>query len=591
MIRPVPLALFFVASFSTAAGAAHAGQDEEETGPPSCVACHSDPARITPEGLEIARKMELDVHAAAGLSCHDCHGGDPAPSRAADPDGAHAGMHFAGIPPRTEIPAFCGRCHSDPVFMRRFRPAIRVDQVEEYGTSGHGLALARGDTQVATCVDCHGTHGIVAAGHSDSPVYPTHVAETCGRCHSDPARMAGRTLPDGRPLSTGQQAAWQRSVHAAALLERGDLTAPTCNDCHGNHGAVPPGVESITYVCGQCHGREAELFRQSPKFAGFVEHNEMLAEEEEKGCAACHEPAEPAAAYTRVATFTECTTCHGNHAVIRPSMAMLAPLPPVPCAFCHEPLGDDPSVVPEPVQKQQHYDAVKADLLARAALRGLEGAGRFDWLLEEARRLPDHVEGEAEGGGLHLRPEFQRLFEKLRLGSSRFAYRDPARGADVEEAVVSCDGCHAAQPALASAPVGLDASRALLAAFQELAALTARAERIVLQARRGGVETKEAMAAIDHAVDAQISLQVLVHTFSAAPGSPFQTKHAEGLQHARAALDSGQGALDELAFRRRGLAMSLVVILAVLVALGMKIRQISARAEEAEPAADPRGRA
>ena len=75
-----------------------------------------------------------------------------------------------------------------------------------------------------------------------------------------------------------QLARWQQSVHARALVERGDLSAPTCNDCHGNHGAMPPGVESVTFVCGQCHGREASLFRASAKHEGFVAHNEMFRE-------------------------------------------------------------------------------------------------------------------------------------------------------------------------------------------------------------------------------------------------------------------------------------------------------------------------
>ena len=42
----------------------------------------------------------------------------------------------------------------------------------------------------------------------------------------------------------------------------------------------------------------------------------------------------------------------------------------------------------------------------------------------------------------------------------------------------------------------------------------------------------------------------------------------------RPALQAGQHSLDELAYRRRGLFVALGVILAALVALALKIRQI-----------------
>ena len=43
-------------------------------------------------------------------------------------------------------------------------------------------------------------------------------------------------------------------------MDKGDLSAPTCNNCHGNHGAVPPQVGSVANACGTCHGKIAKLF-------------------------------------------------------------------------------------------------------------------------------------------------------------------------------------------------------------------------------------------------------------------------------------------------------------------------------------------
>ena len=105
-----------------------------------------------------------------------------------------------------------------------------------------------------------------------------------------------------------------------------------------------------------------------------------------------------------------------------------------------------------------------------------------------------------------------------------------------------------------------------------------------LAAQRGGVQTSDAAEQIDGAVDTQIELEVLLHQFATGEDSSFVAKYKEGLEHADAALGAGQGALGELAFRRRGLAISLIIILLVLIGLGLKIRQLSdRRTDEPEP--------
>jgi len=545
----------------------------------SCTTCHADASLFSGDAARIVASFRADVHAEVGLSCQDCHGGNPDPALAADPSAMDPGFKanpYRCAPARQDIPAFCGRCHSNPAYMKRFRPDMRVDQEREYWTSRHGQALAHGDLKVATCIDCHTVHGILRVNDPRSPVYPKHVAETCRACHGDAKRMAGYKLPDGRPLPINQYALWRQSVHAQALLEREDLSAPTCNDCHGNHGATPPGVGSVAFVCGQCHGREADLFRASPKHESFAKHNDLLAGAGDAGCAACHEPPEPQAALKTVHGFAECTTCHTNHAVVRPTVAMLSRLPETPCAFCHEGSGPLAKAVPEPPAKQQHYQQMKAALLAAAERQGLRGDERFDWLVDQALALPTHnlTEG-AAAGSPKLRPEFERLFTKFRIGKVRFTYDDPATGKPARAAVVRCADCHSPSPALTGDPVGLRTGEAMLAGMRELTALTARGERILLQARRGGVETRKALQEIDGAVDDQIELEVLVHSFSTAPGGAFVKKQQEGIGHARAALAAGQQALDELAYRRRGLGVSLVLIVMLLIGLGLKIREIS----------------
>jgi hypothetical protein len=550
-------------------------------GATSCIACHGDPASFDAAERAVVDTFRVDVHAGVGLSCQDCHGGNPDPALSDDADAAmsatFAANPFRGAPARKDIPHFCGRCHSDAVFMKRFKPDPRIDQETEYATSFHGRGLARGDARVATCVDCHGSHGILPPTDARSPVYPTHVAETCRRCHADPARMKGSFLPDGRPLPVDQYDRWRRSVHATALLERGDLSAPTCNDCHGNHGATPPGVEGVAFVCGQCHGREADLFRGSRKHAGFVKHDALMTESGSTACGDCHGAGEPQSNVKNVHGFTECAICHDNHAVIRPTMALLGGLPETPCAFCHEGPSPPAEEANEPERIRRHYIQLRDALLAQAETLGLVGTDRFDWLVDRVQQLPTHTlsSTDRDSTKLELRPEFARLFQKFRIGKTTYSYHDPALGKDVVASVRTCTVCHGEKPELAEEPVGFETSRKYLRDMEDLTALTARAERTLLAARRGGVEVRGSLSDLDQAVNSQIELEVLVHGFDADSTGAFAKKHAEGMHYAAAALSGGRSGLREIAHRRRGLGVSLVFIALTLTGIGLKIRAVS----------------
>ena len=166
------------------------------------------------EGTPIADEHTLanDLHWKKGLRCHDCHGGSPTldnfKNHRDDPT-------FRSARSRELIPTLCGHCHSDIAYMRKYNPSARTDQEAEYWTSGHGRRLKasiegkkpEADPAVATCVDCHGGHGILAVKDSNSPVEPTHVAKTCARCHTDEKRMANRTY-NGHPIGTHQYPQW-----------------------------------------------------------------------------------------------------------------------------------------------------------------------------------------------------------------------------------------------------------------------------------------------------------------------------------------------------------------------------------------------
>lgn len=552
----------------------------------SCVACHGDAELFEEDDLAIVSGVGNDVHASLGLSCHDCHGGNPDPELFEDfgeaMDEAWGENPYRGAPTASDVPAMCGRCHSDASVMRRYNPAARVDQELEYRSSHHGQGLAAGNDRVATCTSCHGVHGIRAIADPASPVYATRVALTCASCHGDAEHMAGSTLADGTPMPVDQFERWSVSVHAEAMFAREDLSAPTCNDCHGNHGAAPPGLDSVNLVCGQCHGREAEIFRRSVKPAKFLSHNEYLADAEGEGCAACHEAPEPQAELTHMPFFGECSVCHGNHGVIRPSVALLSPLPETPCVFCHEGTSGPVLEVHDAPGAASHYEQELGRLLGEAAGLDLDAEALFDWLVDEAQLLPHHTTAgnAAAGTGLVRRPEFDRLFTKFRIGRTSYSHTDPRTGEVTRTSIVRCERCHASSEVIGEDAAGLTMAAEMLDRMRELTTRTAEAERVLLAARRGGVETRDALVQIDQAVDARIGLDVLLHSFSVE--GEFSDAYEEGIARADEAMVAGLAALDELAARRNGLALSLLVILVVLVALGLKIRELSARQRAVE---------
>ena len=265
----------------------------------SCLDCHAaldPPLQVSPESFG------QDIHAQKGLTCTSCHGGDPSSMDPTVSMSRAAG--FRGKIRRGEIPALCARCHSDAAYIRQFNPSLRTDQFSQYQTSIHGKRLARGDTKVAVCADCHRVHDIRPASDARSTVHPLNLAETCARCHSNSEHMKGYSI------LTDQFAGYAASVHREALVVRGDLSAPTCATCHGNHGAAPPGVASVEFVCSTCHVFQAQLFDSSPHKAPF----------EAMGLPAC-------------------VTCHSNHRIEHPTDAMIGMGSESTCVKCHSP-GD-----------------------------------------------------------------------------------------------------------------------------------------------------------------------------------------------------------------------------------------------------------
>jgi hypothetical protein len=177
----------------------------------------------------------------------------------------------------------------------------------------------------------------------------------------------------GYDIPTDQLEQYRSSVHRQRLVEAGDVSAPTCNDCHGNHGAAPPGVAWVGNVCGQCHATMGELFRES-------RHAELFTMLGVPGCA----------------------TCHGNHAITEATTEFLGATDGTACAQCHAP--DDPGGV---VAQQM-----------RTLIDSLDAR------LDSARHLLEH----AENNGMEVS---QALFELEAANNARIGARAAVHGFDL----------------------------------------------------------------------------------------------------------------------------------------------------------------
>ena len=327
------MALLLVGSFL---GAAHAWAQAPADG---CVSCHA--ALPQSELSSPVTALRTDVHNERGFRCVDCHGGDPTTqdkARAKDP-----ARGYRGKPRGTHIVATCARCHSDASLMRKFAPAGRVDQAAEFATSLHGIRLAKGDENVATCVSCHHAHGVRRVKDARSPVFPTNVSVLCASCHSNAEHMKGYTSSAGSSIPTNQRDEYDKSVHSAALTKQNDLSAPTCNDCHGNHGAAPPGVGAISNVCGTCHAVFAAKFATSA-------HSQIF--------------------------DRACIECHGNHAVLTTSDEMIGTSKDTLCFTCHEGADDAGAIAAgrmrTSIENLKASLASNSDLIARVRNAGME---------------------------------------------------------------------------------------------------------------------------------------------------------------------------------------------------------------------------
>src|SRR4051794_26402649 len=194
------------------AGTAHA--------PLACSQCHLKHDDY-PHPANIAKPACASCHTQAGQDyAQSIHGQQAAKGNAAAPEcstchqSSHEVLKPHSVEFRKNVPDTCGMCH---------------DKVAgDYKTSIHGKAIASGQMNAAVCTDCHGEHKILAKTNTASPVFGSHLRDTCGQCHGNVALARRFGMPADR-LTT-----FDASFHGLAA-KGGAQTVANCASCHGVH--------------------------------------------------------------------------------------------------------------------------------------------------------------------------------------------------------------------------------------------------------------------------------------------------------------------------------------------------------------------
>jgi formate dehydrogenase gamma subunit len=293
-------AVLFAAIFLALNGPLAIASAAEQIKNSACLECHADKTltKTNAAGKEVSlfvdvAKLQASVHKTN--TCASCH---------ADLTTKHPDDNLPAKP------ANCKACHET--------------QSESYGASVHGLALAKGRKDSATCSDCHDGHTILPPTSPDSPLHFSRLAATCGACHEQAAKEV------------------EESVHGKAVAA-GHREAPTCTDCHSEHkiealknsSAMKISVE----VCSRCHASERMNTKYNlppDRVKTFFDSYHGLAAQYGSTLAA------------------NCASCHGVHKILPsadPRSSIYKTNLVVTCGKCH------PGATENFAQSKVHVDA------------------------------------------------------------------------------------------------------------------------------------------------------------------------------------------------------------------------------------------
>ncbi|MDI1247140.1 MAG: cytochrome C [Rhodoferax sp.] len=192
-------------------------------------------------------KFAQGVH--AKMTCVACHAdikdnAEKANAHAKDPALKLAKVDCAGCHQQLwEDAQKAGTAQTKP------RLELVVKNIDAYKTSFHARPNADDKTKPnASCDNCHDTHSFNVPAKK-TPQYDQWrlgIATNCGSCHED------------------QLDAYSGSVHGKEVLEKKNVKAAVCTDCHSTHAITSSSADpfklAVTDQCGSCHEENLKTY-------------------------------------------------------------------------------------------------------------------------------------------------------------------------------------------------------------------------------------------------------------------------------------------------------------------------------------------
>ena len=217
---------------------------EEQSKNAICLSCHGDPeaaietvdangkTRVLP--VVDGERFSKGVH--SDLTCTTCH------TNILSQFGPHK-KSGAGKPN-------CEACHErlweqtkkEGLTKEKARLGIVVQNIEAYRKSFHARPNAHDPSRPnATCNDCHAAHyfNVPPQGTSKRTAWHLTIPKVCARCHEKEFK------------------AYAGSIHGREVLEKHNVKAAVCTDCHTAHsiGNTAQTATKLAFIenCGYCH--------------------------------------------------------------------------------------------------------------------------------------------------------------------------------------------------------------------------------------------------------------------------------------------------------------------------------------------------
>ena len=152
----------------------------------------------------------------------------------------------------------CVTCHEalwetvkqEKLTEEKSRLGLVVQNIEAYKNSFHARAdKDHPEHAKATCEDCHSSHefNVPPKGSARRTAWHKEIPKTCGeKCHED------------------QYESYTASIHGEELLDKGNVKAAVCTDCHTAHSVSNTSSDAFKLAnvdaCGGCHKEELKSY-------------------------------------------------------------------------------------------------------------------------------------------------------------------------------------------------------------------------------------------------------------------------------------------------------------------------------------------